>query len=465
MGAKKQRNKRKYDRKNVFTLIGLAIVLIIAVILFTPLNEKITQGLDVRGGLSVIMGASHGDGSNVTQEEMDKAIAIVQNRVNKLGASEATVQQQGDSSILIQIPGVEDSEAALTTIGTTGVLEFVDLRDVTDADVVARIQKGETGFAIDPSTYTAFMTADSINNVTVGQESEGSVRYAVNLDLNAEGTQAFATVTTALVATNGQIAILLDGVVQSAPAVQSAITTGDVAITGKYTLSEAQSLQTILESGSLPVTLTFSESRVVGPTLGQDSLKAGVLAALVGFTIVLLYLIFFYRGLGAITAVNMLVFAVLYLGILAGLSYFGFFALSLAGIAGIVLTIGMAADSSILVLERFKEELRMGRSLKAASISGVKHAIGTSIDADLVSLVSALALFFIAVGQVKGFGMTLALGIVCDIVTMLVFKAPVIRLLAPKVFANKPGFWGVRDDMAIGVAAEAVALKKGANNG
>jgi SecD/SecF fusion protein len=157
------------------------------------------------------------------------------------------------------------------------------------------------------------------------------------------------------------------------------------------------------------------------------------------------------------------VFALLYLGVLATLSYFGQFALSLAGIAGIVLAIGVAADSSILVLERFKEEIRMGRSVRAASVTGVRHAIVTSIDADLVTLVSALALFFIGVGSVKGFGLTLALGVICDIATMLLFKAPLLRLLAPRIITRHPGFWGVKEDEQL--ALEAGELNRGVVHG
>lgn len=464
MSAKKHKHRRQYDRHNVFTLVGLCIALVLCVIAFTPLQDRIAQGLDIRGGLSVIMQASHADGSEVTDDEMNSALAIVQNRVNKLGASEATVQRQGSNAILIQIPGVEDAEAALQTIGKTGQLEFVDLRDITDPEVAAAIAAGETGMTLEPGTYTAFMTGDSINNVTIGLEGETSAAYAVNLRLNGEGTQEFADVSTALYPTHGQIAIVLDGEVQSAPQVISAITTGEVQITGNYTQEEAESLKTILESGSLPVTLEYSTAEVVGPTLGQQALRAGLLAAACGFILVILYLLFFYRGLGILTAANLAVFAIVYLGILAVLSYFGLFALSLAGIAGIVLTIGMAADSSILVLERFKEEIRMGRSVKAASISGVKHAIMTSIDADLVTLVSAAALFFIALGAVRGFGLTLGLGILCDIATMFAFKAPTIRLLAPKVIANNPGFWGIKEDIADGEHAEAAALERGLKN-
>ena len=150
-----------------------------------------------------------------------------------------------------------------------------------------------------------------------------------------------------------------DNEVQSAPGVDSEIPNGDVQITGNYTLEDAKSLQTVLESGSLPVSFEYAQSQVVGPTLGQDALKSGVMVALIGLAVVMFYLLFFYKGLGLITAAAMAIFALLYLGILATLSSFGLFSLSLAGIAGIVLTIGMAADSSILTMERFREEIRL----------------------------------------------------------------------------------------------------------
>ena len=221
----------------------------------------------------------------------------------------------------------------------------------------------------------------------------------------------------------------------------------------------------MLDSGSLPVTLTYSESRVVGPTLGQDSLNQGVFAIGIGVIIVVAYLFFFYRGLGFLTMGSLGVFAVLYLGILALLSHFGAFALTLPGLAGIVLTTGSAADSSILVLERFREEIRMGRSVKNAAVSGAKHGIMTSLDADAVQMVAALALFFVAVGSVKGFGLTLALGIICDIVTMFCFKAPALRLLALKAIPKHPKFWGVDQDLAeAGHAADAKAEKGGVAN-
>ena len=462
------------DRRNIWLLIITTLLMVVSVVLFMPPQEKINQGLDIQGGLSVVLTASSTDGDDITEEDMETSRAIVESRVNALGASEAVVQVQGNNQILVQIPGMSDTETALGIIGKTGKLEFARLDSFTDDNVVQQIQSGNYGneatisdefgnafptgevnhLKVEDGTYTPIVTGDNINRVTVGRPSETSIYYAVDIDLDSEGTKAFADASHDLVADHGQIVIILDNEVQSAPAVQSEIPNGRVQITGNYDLNGANALKTVLESGSLPVSFEYSQSQVVGPTLGQDALRSGVLVALLGILLVMIYLLFFYKGLGTITAGAVIVFAVLYLGILAGLSAFGLFTLSLSGVAGIVLTIGMAADSSVLTVERFREEIRMGKSIRAASISGVRHAIQTSIDADLVSLVSALCLFFLASASVKGFGLTLSLGILCDIIMMLLFKAPLVRLLAPRSISKHPGFWNVKDGQ---IAAEKFA--------
>lgn len=529
----KVKKKASPKRPQVTLLLLLAVLVAGSVLLFWPPQERIKQGLDVQGGLSVVLQASKPDGSAVTAEEMESAAQIVDRRVNLLGASEASVQVQGSNQLLVQMPGLVDQTEALNTIGSTGVLEFIDVSKITDQTVKNAIDlssaidrdylaslgvplasapvnaqmfiSGSSTSASDatdeeedtpvqfPSSmttnplteytlpltqamnanyvplrlatgsYTPIFSGSNITNVTVDRADDTSPYYAVNIKLDSTATQSFGAATTELYPTNGKIAILLDGYVQSYPAVQSAITNGSVAITGNYSAAQANQLKTILQSGSLPVTLEVATSQVVGPTLGQDSLRAGILVAIIGLSIVALYLLLFYKGIGLLTAGAVGIFAILYLGVLALLSYLGLFALSLAGIAGIVLAIGVAADSSILVLERFKEEIRMGRSVRAASITGVRHAIITSIDADLVTLVSALALFFIAVGSVKGFGLTLALGVICDIATMLIFKAPLLRLLAPSVITKHPGFWGIKEDEDLALAAG--ELKRGVENG
>ena len=462
------------DRRNIWLLVLTTILMVASIWAFMPPQEKINQGLDIQGGLSVVLTASKTDGGAISDEDMETSRQIIESRVNALGASEAVVQVQGTNQILVQIPGLSDTQTALDTIGKTGKLEFARLDSFTDENTVNDIKSGNYGkegtvtdafgntfstgkeehLKVEDGTYTPIVTGDNIERVTVDRASEGSPYYAVNIKLDAEGTQAFADASRALVADHGQIVIILDNEVQSAPAVQSEIPNGEVQITGNYTNEEAHSLQTVLDSGSLPVSFEYSQSQVVGPTLGQDALRSGVLVALLGILLVMIYLLFFYKGLGTITAGAVIVFAVLYLGILAGLSAFGLFSLTLSGIAGIVLTIGMAADSSVLTVERFREEVRMGRSVRAASITGVRHAIQTSIDADLVSLVSALCLFFLASASVKGFGLTLSLGILCDIAMMLLFKAPLIRLLAPRAIAKHPGFWNVKDGQ---IAAEKFA--------
>ena len=461
------RRRSTQGRGHMFTLLALAALLIASAVGFIPPAERITQGLDIRGGVSVILTATKTDGTAPTADDMATATAIVQNRVNALGAAETSVQQQGTNSILVQIPGATNADTAIETIGRTGHLEFVRLDAIGDADALAKISAGTSDVKLKEGTYTAFMDGSSIRNSAVAQATTSATgAYAVNVSLDSDGAKTFADVTTELAPTHGQIAIVLDGVVNSAPAVQTAITDGNVSITGNFSLEEAKALKTVLDSGSLPVTLSYSESRVVGPTLGQDSLRQGVVAIAIGGAIVVAYLFFFYQGLGLLTMGSLAVFGIIYLGLLALLSRMGSFALTLPGLAGVVLTTGSAADSSILVLERFREEIRMGRSVRNAAIGGTKEGISTSLDADAVQLVTALALFFMAVGPVKGFGLTTALGILCDLVTMFLFKAPALRLLGMGTIQKHPRFWGIASDLAeaeetLGASASDVQTKKG----
>ena len=306
-------------------------------------------------------------------------------------------------------------------------------------------------------TYTPFMTGEEVDNVTVDRP-QASAEYAVNLQLDGTGTAEFAAVTRELVSTHGQIAILLDGVVESAPAVQAAITNGQVQITGNYTVEEANALKTIIDSGSLPVSLSIEQASTVGPTLGQQALWSGILAALIGIALVIVWMLVFYKGLGLLPAASIFLMSVVYLGLLALLSQVGWFSLTLPGIAGIIVNIGMSADSSILIMECFHEQIREGKSVKTAATAGVKEGIFTSLDADVVTLVSALILYFFAMGDVRGFGLTLALGIICDLVVMALFSGPIMRILGPRVIDRHPAFWGIVDDVNEGeyIVKEAV---------
>ncbi|MBU4557216.1 MAG: protein translocase subunit SecD [Actinobacteria bacterium] len=427
-------------QRNALALAVIALLVIGSWVLFWPPQAKITQGLDIQGGLSVILTARETSSTAVTNDVMDRAEIIVRNRVDRLGASEVSIQRQGADSILVQMPGLKNADEALQVLGSTGQLEFVDVASINDTTAVAAIQSGQDKVKLKDGTYTPFMTGDVVTNAVISTDSKTN-QLTVDLSMNPEGTKIWADYTTSHV--NQLVAIVLDGIIQSAPSVNEPILGGSTSISGKFTPAEAKNLKTVLQTGALPVTLEFSESRVVGPTLGQDSLRQGVLAAGVGLLLVALYLIVFYRGLGVLAVSALVVFALVFMGILAALSSFGAFALSLPGIAGIVLTIGLAADSSILILERFREEVRMGRSVRQAAKSGSLHAIWTSVDADLVTFVSAMMLFSVAIGPVRGFALTLMIGIGCDIAMMILYKRPALMFLAENVLAKAPGFWGI----------------------
>lgn len=415
-------------QRNLLAMAFVVVLVALAWWQFWPPADNITQGLDIQGGLSVILTAQETPETPVNDDVMDRAELIVRNRVDRLGASEVTIQRQGADSILVQLPGIANAQEALDALGSTGQLE---IRDVVGTDP-------DTGEVI---LGDVLLTGDVITNATIGTNQQtGEIEVDVTFD--SEGSAAWSEITGSRV--GQQIAIVLDGNVESAPVVRERITGGQTSISGSFTPEEARRLQTVLETGALPVTLEFSESRVVGPTLGQDSLRQGVLAALVGLALVALYLAGFYRGFGVASWLAMGVFASLFLGVLSVLSNFGWFALTLPGIAGIVLTIGLAADSEILMIERFKEEVAGGKTFRSAARHGTRHAIGTSLDADLVTFVSALMLYLFAIGPVRGFALTLMIGLAIDIFNMVFWSRSVMITLAETLVPKVPWLFGVK---------------------
>lgn len=444
-------------QRNYLLLAIIAVLVIGSWAMFMPPGKKIKQGLDIQGGISVILTAQPQPGKQLTNDDMDRAELIIRNRIDKLGASETSIQRQGKDSILVQMPGLRNREEALKIINSTGLLEFVDVASINDSAAVAALNDPQTsdGYKLTEGTYKSIMTGAVVKSASVGQDPT-SGKIEVNVTMDSEGSKTWGDYTTANV--GKQIAIVLDGVVKSAPVVNEPITGGQTAISGSFTPEEAKSLATVLQTGALPVKLVPQDTRTVGPTLGQESLRQGLMAVLVGILIVAIYLVLFYRGLGVISVTALVVFASIFLGILAAMSQFGLFALSLPGIAGVVLTIGLAADSSILINERFKEEVGLGKTYRSAAQSGTRHAIGTSVDADLVTFVSALVLFAVAIGPVRGFALTLMIGIGCDILMMIAYKRPMIMLLAETVIPKAPGLWGVSKEA---VATGTSASKKG----
>ncbi|MRS12932.1 MAG: protein translocase subunit SecD [Actinobacteria bacterium] len=438
--------------RNIIALAVIAILAAVSVWQFWPLSEKITQGLDLKGGLSVILTAKPLGNEALTEDTIQRVETILTERVNGFGVSEASVQRQGQTAFLIQLPGVSNAREALKLLGEPGKLEFVELASITDTATIDLIGKQleaqrsseptEALPALDGTKYTPFMTGEVITDARVSTDKLGNP--SVSLKMNQTGADIWAEVTTRLYPTNGQVLIALDGRAKTAPAVQDAILTGDTEISGTFTVEEAKALAAVLQSGAMPAEIQIDESRVVGPTLGQDSLRQGLVAGLIGLAFVALFMAVYYRGLGVLSWISLLLYAVIFGGVLAVLSGLGIFSMTLPGIAGIILTIGVAADTSILIFERLKEEVAAGKTHRSAAKSGVRHAIATSIDADVVTAVSAIALYIFAIGPVRGFAFTLLLGIVIDLVVAILFTGPVVRMLAEGPMMKTPALFGMK---------------------
>ena len=437
--------------RNVLALGVVAALLAVAVWQFWPIEDKITQGLDIKGGLSVILSADPLTGGTLTEDIMQRVETILVERVNGFGVSEATVQRQGQNAFLIQLPGVQNAQEALKLLGEPGKLEFVDMTSITDtatveliyAQITADRSEESTGALpkLDENMYEPFMTGEVITDARVTTDDFGNA--AVSLTMSDDGAEIWADVTTRLAPTQSPILIALDGRAKSAPSVQDPILTGDTQITGTFTIDEAKALAAVLQSGAMPAEITINEARVVGPTLGQESLRQGLLAGLIGLALVVLFMVAYYRGLGVVSVGALVVYGALMMGTLGVLSQMNAFALTLPGIAGLILGIGVAADTSILIFERLKEEIDAGKTHRSAAKSAIRHAIGTSIDADVVTLVSAIALYAFAIGPVRGFAFTLMLSIAVDLVAAILFTGPVVRMLAEGAMSKTPSLFGV----------------------
>jgi preprotein translocase subunit SecD len=442
------------DKKQQAILAMIAIVALVAAALWLviPPEKQVPQGLDIRGGLSVILTAHPETGTVLAPQQMTQAQLVINNRVNALGIADASVQRQGAAALLVQIPGIKDPQAALQTIGKVGQLQF---REVLTGKDASRTPGAVTLPTLEKGTLLvgpALITGDQLSDARIGFDPTTNAPE-VSMTFKPAGAAEFGKLTTKFAPSPSypegrQFAIVLDGVIQSAPSVKEPITDGRARITGKFTIDQANQLAIVLQTGSLPVSMEISNSSVVGPTLGQDSLRQGLVAGIVGLVVVMLYMAFFYRGLGILSWFSLTIFMILLLGTLTGLGrYLGAWALTLPGIAGIVFSIGSAADSSILVFERFKEEVRAGKTVRTAVQSGFKHALGTVIDADLVAIITAAFIYIFAIGPVKGFAFTLILGMLLDLVTLTLFTRSALVLMSDTR--------ALRSKALVGVKAEA----------
>jgi preprotein translocase subunit SecD len=461
-----------------------AIVLLIAAV-FIQGATAVRLGLDLRGGTSVTLQPRLGVGETgkVTSEAIDQAVSIIRQRVNSLGVAESEVASQGSGTnrqIVISVPG-ESGRRVIELVGQTAELRFRQVlaetsgvpTPITDAaatppagisaelnsryaalDCTLPANRQGTGSDVATDVIVACSTDGGAKYILAGAEVLGRQvskataavdtttggNWFVSLTFNGEGTKAFGDQTArvvSLTAPQNQVAIVLDGLVVSAPRITEAIRGGSAQITGNFTQVEAQDLANVLKYGSLPLAFDRGEVQQVSPTLGSDQLSAGLLAGGLGLGLVLLYSVLYYRGLGLVTVGSLTVAAgLIYLLVLLLGEWIGF-TLTLAGIAGIIVAIGITADSFIVYFERIRDELREGKTLRSAVETGWVRARRTIVVADSVSIIAAVLLYFLAVGGVRGFAFTLGLTTLVDLLVIFAFTKPMMTILAKwKFYAN-----------------------------
>jgi len=394
------------------------------------ISKVLNLGLDLKGGMHLILEVELDKilEGETRQDVMSRALEVIRNRVDQFGVAEPLITRQGERWIVVQLPGVKDAARAIDIIGKTALLEFklvddkLKLSDFVDAqgqidetkipeDVQILYGKdNESRFVL---KKTAEITGAALSNAVVKIGGEYNMPY-VAIDFNAEGGKSFARITEANVERN--LAIVLDGKVQSAPVIRTKIPDGHAIIEGNFTMEEAKSLAIVLRAGALPAPVKVIENRTIGPTLGRDSIKAGTTACIIGLVFVIIFMAVYYGFSGIIADAALLMNLVLLMGGMALMRA----TLTMPGIAGIILTMGMAVDANVLIFERIREELAAKKTVRVAIDAGYKKAFTTILDSNLTTLIAAAFLFQFGTGPVKGFAVTLSIGIAASMFTAII---------------------------------------------
>lgn len=394
-------------RRDSFWKLAVAVVAVIVVFVLyiKPLAYSIRQGLDLQGGTHVVLEGVDTPQAQVTDDAMNRVVKILENRVNAMGLTEPVIQREGKNRIIVELPGVKDPDKAIDVLGKTAMMEFKD----------------EDG--------NATLTGTDLKDAREETDQQG--QNLVSLEFTEEGAQKFADLTAQNVGRT--IAISLDGKILTAPNVKEPITGGKAVITGERSLEEAHNLALLIRSGALPVKVQVVETRTVGPTLGQDSKDKSEFAFTIGVGAVVLFMLLFYRVSGLIADISLMAYVLILLFALKMLNA----TLTLPGIAGIILSVGMAVDANVLIFEHFKEEMRLGKTIRSAMNSGFKRAFVTILDSHLTTILASIVLFFFGTGPIKGFAVTLGLGAVLSLFTATTMTQYQLRwLIAADIIHN-----------------------------
>ncbi|MDK2882330.1 MAG: preprotein translocase subunit SecD [Bacillota bacterium] len=378
-------------------VVIVLLVVLIAFLSVKPLQEAIRLGLDLQGGTHLVLNLVDTPEAKVDEQARQGVINIIQDRINQFGVTEPLIQPEGSRRIIVELPGLKDSEEAIKVIQMTAYLEFAD----------------ETG--------KVWLTGKDLKNARFVYDNEN--RPIVELEFSAEGAKKFADATKANL--GKPLIILLDKKVVTAPIVRDVITNGKAVIEGIASAEEAQRYAIALRSGALPVKVEILENRTVGPRLGQDSVQKSVRAFIIGVAAVLLFMLLYYRLFGLVADFALFVYVLLVLWGLGALRA----TLTLPGIAGFILSIGMAVDANVIIFERIKEELRNGKTIRSALETGFTRAMTTVIDSNLTTLIAAGVLYYLGTGPIRGFAVTLGLGIIASMITAVLVTKYMLRLL------------------------------------
>lgn len=391
-------------------LAVIALIFAAFIYFIGPLAQSIKQGLDLQGGTHIVLEAEDAGENKVTDDAVERARQILERRINEMGLAEPLIQREGKKRIIIELPGVKDPDQAIKTIGKTAVMEFKD----------------ENG--------TVHLTGNVLKDAKeqIGQNKQ----FMVAIEFTDEGAKKFADLTTMNVGRH--IGIYLDGEQLTNPVVNEPITGGKAVITGSRTLDEAKNLAILLRSGALPVKVNVLEVRTVGPTLGQDSKDKSVTAFAVGIGLIVAFMLVLYRVSGFVATTALLIYVLLLLAVLHFLQA----TLTLPGIAGIILSMGVAVDANILIFERFKEEVQVGKTLRMSMESGFRRALATIVDANMSVMITAAILFVLGSGPVRGFAITLGLGVAISMVTAVFVSRYLLRMLIECNLTNHPFWYG-----------------------
>lgn len=404
-------------------LLNLALVVAVLVIFgFGAFKVETKQGLDLKGGVYIVLKANpikdeNGNLQPVTNDSMIKLKEIMDRRINGLGVSEPVMQISGTDRLIIEIPGVKDAEEAIKLIGKTALLEFKLVRE-------------------DGSLGDAVLTGKSLVRSDVTYDNMGKPQIA--FELNASGAEKFAAVTRENV--GRQLAIVLDGEVQTSPKINSEIPGGRGVITGNYTTDEAKKMSTLLNAGALPVAVEILETRTVGATLGKESIDASFKAGLLAFAFIGVFMLVLYGIPGMAANIALAIYGIVVFGSLNFIES----TLTLPGIAGFILSLGMAVDINVLLFERMKEEMRLGNTVLGSVDAGFKKAFSSIFDGNMTTLLITSVLITLGTGPIKGFAVILTIGVLASLFTSITLSRFILKSFIHIFKIENPIWFGVR---------------------